>query len=287
MAYTKLLRVAWIVAWTIAHSLNGHAQEQASSLTCSWKPNQLTIHGDSLPGGKVDIYYIEAYCRPGSTDRAWDKTTIGHTSKVVSHSADQRELILLCTLKDGVTVKHTIRCGVDEVDFQLEVHNPTKTPSQAHWAQPCVWVGGFTGFEDNPDTQAYKQNCFIFLDGKQAFMPTSNWTMKARYTPGQVWCPKDVPRDDVNPRPLSDRVPSNGLIGAVSADGTQVLATAWEPYQELFQGVIKCIHSDFRIGGLQPGETKHIRGKLYLMPNQLDELLKRYQHDFPEHTSKP
>ena len=28
------------------------------------------------------------------------------------------------------------------------------------------------------------------------------------------------------------------------------LATAWEPYQELFQGVIVCMHSDFRIGGL-------------------------------------
>ena len=283
MAYTKLLSVAFIWAWSVAHTLNVQAQEQAKSLTCSWMPNQLTIHGDSLPGGKVEIFYIEAYCRPGSTDRAWDKTTIGHTTKMVSHSADQRELVLMCTLKDGVTVKHTIRCGIDEVDFQLDVHNPTQTPSQAHWAQPCVWVGGFTGFEDNPDTQAYKERCFIFLDGKQSFMPTSNWAMKARYTPGQVWCPKDVPRDDVNPRPLSDQVPSNGLIGAVSADGTQVLATAWEPYQELFQGVIKCIHSDFRIGGLQPGETKQIRGKLYLMPNQLEALLKRYRKDFPEH----
>ena len=31
----------------------------------------------------------------------------------------------------------------------------------------------------------------------------------------------------------------------------------------LFQGVITCIH--FRMGRLEPGQTKKIRGKLYLM----------------------
>ena len=28
------------------------------------------------------------------------------------------------------------------------------------------------------------------------------------------------------------------------------MAVAWEPYQEIFLGVITCIHSDFRLGGL-------------------------------------
>ena len=74
---------------------------------------------------------------------------------------------------------------------------------------------------------------------------------RGRYTPGQVWCPEDVSRNDVNPRPLSSLVPSNGLIGCFSGDGKQLMATAWEPYQELFQGVIVCLHSDFRIGGTE------------------------------------
>ena len=65
-----------------------------------------------------------------------------------------------------------------------------------------------------------------------------------------------------------------------------ILASAWEPYQELFQGVITCVHSDFRIGGLAPSETKQIRGKLYLMPADVDTLLKRYERDFPEHGGK-
>ena len=72
---------------------------------------------------------------------------------------------------------------------------------------------------------------------------------------------KGASREDVNPRPLSPILPSNGLIGCVSADGKEMLATAWEPYQELFQGVIVCLHSDFRIGGLKPGQSKTIRGR--------------------------
>ena len=65
-----------------------------------------------------------------------------------------------------------------------------------------------------------------------------------------------------------------------------MLATAWEPYQELFQGVGVCVHSDFRIGGLKPGETKKIRGKLYVVPADADALLRRYERDFPEHLKK-
>ena len=95
-----------------------------------------------------------------------------------------------------------------------------------------------------------------------------------------------VSRDDVNPRPLSPIVPSNGLIGCISADGKELLATAWEPYQELFQGVIVCLHSDFRIGGLEPGESRSIRGKIYLMPADLPGLLARYRRDFPEQAAR-
>ena len=65
-----------------------------------------------------------------------------------------------------------------------------------------------------------------------------------------------------------------------------IFAISWEPYQELFQGVIRCVHSDFRIGGLEPGETKRIRGKIYLVPNDVPALLTRYEKDFPEHQPK-
>ena len=105
---------------------------------------------------------------------------------------------------------------------------------------------------------------------------------QALYRGGQVYVPEGVDPDDVNPRPISPDVPSNGLIGCFSADGRYILATAWEPFQELFQGVILCIHSDFRLGGMNPGDTKTARGKIYIVENDVKWLLGRYRRDFPE-----
>ncbi len=79
-------------------------------------------------------------------------------------------------------------------------------------------------------------------------------------------------------------VPCTGLIGCFSGDGSMIFATAFEPYQELFQGVIRCLHSDFRLGGLAPGETLDITGKIYLVKNDEAALLKRYHKEF--HTNK-
>jgi len=245
----------------------------------AWDKNILVISGPTVPGGAVKILYLEAYCRPGSTNRKWDQTVIGHETKLLEADADGRRIVLGCTLKDGVKVRHEIRAGTDEVDFCLIAHNPTDKPSQAHWAQPCIHVGEFTGRSQKD----YLDKCFIFLDGKLTRMPTRDWATKALYTPGQTWAAPKVSRDDVNPRPLSPLTPDNGLIGCFSADEKMILATAWQPYQELFQGVITCIHSDFRIGGLAPGEKKSIRGKLYIVPADVEALLKRYRKDFPEH----
>lgn len=255
----------------------------AEPLTLVREKNMLFIRGPQLPG-EISINYLEAYCRAGSTDADWVKhTVVKHTSEVVSASA--HEVRLRDTLEDGVIVEHTITARDSEVDFRLVVHNPTSTRSEAHWAQPCVRLSKFLGMDEKTAGRAedYLPKSFVFLDGKLTRMPTQPWATQARYVPGQVWCPKHVPRTDVNPRPLSSLVPSNGLIGCFSADERMIYATAWEPYQELFQGVIRCLHSDFRLGGLAPGEKRDIRGKIYLVPNDVPALLSRYAKDFPEH----
>jgi hypothetical protein len=46
------------------------------------------------------------------------------------------------------------------------------------------------------------------------------------------------------------------------------------------------IHSDFRIGGLAAGETKTMRGKIYIVPADVEALLRRYAKDFPEHAER-
>jgi hypothetical protein len=64
----------------------------------------------------------------------------------------------------------------------------------------------------------------------------------------------------------------------------------------LFQGVIRCLvirclvirclHADFRIGGLQRGDSKDARGKIYIVPNDMARLLSRYTRDFPRHEKR-
>ncbi len=251
----------------------------ASPFKLQWKDNLLTVSGQDLPGGNLAIWYLEAYCRPGSTDRDWGQTVVGHKTELISTSDDGQRIRLKCLLKDGVVVEHDIQAVSDGVQFRVVAKNPTDKESEAHWAQPCIRVGNFTGRKQTD----YLDKCFVFLDGKLERMPTRDWATQARYVPGQVWAPKAVNRNDVNPRPLSPLVPSNGLIGCFSADESWIMASAWEPYQELFQGVIVCVHSDFRIGGLKPSESKTIRGKVYLLKGGVDDLVKRYEAEFPEH----
>lgn len=275
--------MALVLAWL---GITGHVV--AATLTLERTNHWLVIRGPNLPG-TIRINYLEAYCRAGSTDADWVKhTVIPHRNEFVSMNASSTVLRLKDTLQDGVIVEHTISAREDEVDFRLVAHNPGSQRSEAHWAQPCVRLSEFVGFNEKMagNDEDYLSRCFIFLDGKLTRMPTRDWATKARYVPGQTWCPAHVPRTDVNPRPLSPLVPSNGLIGAFSANEKWILATAWEPYQELFQGVARCLHSDFRLGGLAPGERKEIRGKIYLVPNDVPALLKRYARDFPEHQEK-
>jgi hypothetical protein len=256
------------------------------ALSATWKDNFLVVRGEHIPGGEIHTLYLEAFCRPGSTDRDWGQTVIPHQTELVSTSDDGRVIRLRSWLEDGVVVDHVITVGDDEADFRLTAQNPTNRDSVVDWAQPCLRVDKFTG-ATRDDAHAlypeYIKKCFVFLEGKLTRLPTKPWATEARYTPGQVYVPAGVDRKDVNPRPLSPLVPSSGLTGAFSHDEQWIVATAWEPYQELFQGVITCMHADFRIGGLKAGESKTIRGKLYVVPADVERLVRRYEQDFPEH----
>ena len=286
LATTSLQWLLFVLASCFAAATRGE-NPKTPGLTIEWADGYLTISG-AFPGREIRVHYLEAYCRPGSTDRDWGDTVIGHKTEIVESSTDHGRLKLRDHLNDGVIVDHTITARRDEVDFRLIANNPTDRISQAHWAQPCIRVHDFTGCTTN-DANAlvpdYARKCFIFLNKQLTRLPTDPWAKEARYIPGQVYCPLSVDRNDVNPRPLSTLVPSNGLIGCFSGDGSKIMAVAWEPYQELFLGVITCIHSDLRIGGLEARETKEIRGKIYVVDADVPALLHRYERDFPEHVS--
>ena len=178
----------------------------AAEIEARWDHHFLTVSGD-FPGGEIRINYLEAYCRAGSTDRDWRETTIPHTSRQLP-SAEPGVILLEDRLADGVVVAHRIEVVKDGLRFSVTAHNPTERPSAVHWAQPCVRVDRFTGSDPAQARERqppYIQRCFVAIDGQLVRLPTQPWAAEARYVPGQVYCPAGVPRDDVNPRPLSSQ----------------------------------------------------------------------------------
>ena len=144
-------------------------------MTITWKDNYLNIASKTIPGGSMEVLYLEAYCRPGSIDRDWDKTVIGHRAELVEARPDRKEIKLCDRLDDGVVVDHTITAGKDEVEFLLVAHNPIDKRSESHWAQPCIRVDKFTG-TNRSDARTlipqYARKCFLFLDGSLTRIPT-------------------------------------------------------------------------------------------------------------------
>jgi len=170
------MRHGFLAAVLLLVALDSNFAQQPKPLTIAWEKNFLTIRG-AFPGGELRILYLEAYCRPGSTDREWRETVIPHTAELIEASTDGKLIKLRDKLADGVVVDHTIAAGADEIDFQLAAHNPTDKPSEAHWAQPCIRVDQFTG-TTRTDARAvvpqYARKCFLFVNGQLTRLPPSH-----------------------------------------------------------------------------------------------------------------
>lgn len=261
-------------------------------LRIAWDRECLTVRGAGLPA-EVRVWYIEAFCRPGAAEQRWPATVIPHQTELVQAREDGRELHLRSLLpvpngwaampdpppaKPFVVVDHVIQARGDHVVFEVTARNEGAQPLPLHWAQPCVEVAPFTGRAQ----EEYIARCFIFLDdGARTLDRTRrSYVFESDYQGGQVYAPAGADRRDVG-RPLSPDVPAKGLIGCFSADDRLLLAVAWEPCHALFQGVRTCIHADLQLGGLAPGEVKRARGILYVLPNDLEALQRRYDADFP------
>ncbi len=97
-----------------------------------------------------------------------------------------------------------------------------------------------------------------------------------------------VDREAVNGKYVwSNKWPKNesnaiaGLIIRESNDGKWACGIAWEDFLSA-QGhnPWECMHLSVRIGPMKPGESKTIRGRIYLLPGKKHDVLQRYHADF-------
>ncbi|HYV27598.1 MAG TPA: hypothetical protein VFA77_08710 [Candidatus Eisenbacteria bacterium] len=260
---------------------NVGAAPSAEGLTIAWTNNHLTVAGPKLPGNTLDIWYLEAFCRSNSTHQIWGKTTIPHKTELVSASPTQ--LRFRTTVSTSVEMLHQVTARRDELDFTFEIKNLSAAPVDLEWFQPaCIRVDRFTGKNQN----TFIARSFIFTEQGLTTLDKTRRHEEAIYHGGQVYVPSGINLSNVNPRPLSETRPVNGLIGCFSADNQYLFATASDKTHELFEGINVCLHSDPHVGGLGPHETKKIRSKVYIMFNDPQELLKKYRRDFPSASQK-
>jgi hypothetical protein len=73
-----------------------------------------------------------------------------------------------------------------------------------------------------------------------------------------------------------------GLLVRESEDGRWVTGVAWEDFLSV-QGhnPWSCLHACARVGPLKPGESRTIRGRLYLFRGTKEDCLAQFRRDFP------
>src|SRR5262249_39928500 len=119
-----------------------------ASLSLAWTNNLLTISGPAVPGEKIEVWYLEAFCRKGATDRDWNKTTLPHKTKLVS--AEPHRLRFATTVEPNVEMQHEVRARSDEVEFQFELKNHGDQAVDIDWFEPaCIRVERFTGLNQS------------------------------------------------------------------------------------------------------------------------------------------
>ena len=266
------------VFWLLLFLGGGMAGQPESGARLSWATNLLTFHDARLPGGKLEVWYLEAFLRPGAHDRDWNETRLTHHTELLHATPDGQELRFRTRVEPSVVVLHEVRVEPDGLDLRFLLSNEGTNLVPVQWFQPaCIRVAQFTGCGQSN----YTRRSFVFTTKGRKTLDRIRRTGKARYLGGQVYLPPWTAEADANPRPISPDRLGSGLIGCVSGDGKWILATASDQTHELFEGVYVCLHSDPLVGGLKPGESKRLRQKLYLVPNDPEDLVRRYRRDFP------
>lgn len=87
--------------------------------------------------------------------------------------------------------------------------------------------------------------------------------------------------------PTSEVNANRGLLVRESADRKWVTGIGWEDYLSV-QGhnPWSCLHASIRVGPLKRGESKTIRGRLFLFPGNRQDALDRWHREFPNGARK-
>jgi hypothetical protein len=195
-------------------------------------------------------------------------------------------------LVDSPALRLVLRAVEDGAELELRVTNTT----EATWPAlagiiPC-WNPGMVG-GTNPSMPAalnrnfadpWRQRTFFvsadgltaltsraihFNHGLRVEVDRASAASGGRFAFSQKW-------------PTSEVEAVAGILVREAEDGRWVTGIAWEDFLSV-QGhnPWNCMHACVRIGALEPGESRTLRGRLYLFMGTKEDCVARFRRDFP------
>ena len=170
----------------------------------------------------------------------------------------------------------------DGVELLLEIENTSKHD----WPElasiiPCLTPGLERSRTENFDTL---DTYYLGTDGLRLTIDNKNWRSihfnhdlrEEIFSHGKYG---EFPWSFRWPTSFRDAV--HGLMLRESKDDEWVVGIAWERFLSV-QGhnPYHCLHVSIQVGPLKVGEKRQIRGKVYMLRGNRDELVKRYYADF-------
>ena len=215
--------------------------------------------------------------------------THGTSENEINVSQDQRSGSVVSSPL-GLSLE--MQAGADSADMTLTVTNK----SDHDWPQLASIIPCFNpGPEGNQNAQFlntktfflgpaslspqvareihYNQALRVAVDQEEgtweADAPGYRWAKEGdKYLWSHKW-----PRSEINAHA--------GLILRESNDGEWVMGIAWDRFLSTQRhNPWKCMHLSVNVGPLDQGESREIRGKIYLFKGTKEELLARYHQDF-------
>src|SRR5438105_2262095 len=83
----------------------------SAQLQITWTNNLLSVTGARLPGGQLDVWYLEAFCWPGAHNREWRQTTRPHKTTLLTNE-NNHVLRFRTLVESNVEVTHVVTASL-------------------------------------------------------------------------------------------------------------------------------------------------------------------------------
>lgn len=194
------------------------------------------------------------------------------------------ELSYECVLNDGVSFGARLYPRRDDIEMEFHVTNNTGEPLEFVDANMCLDLKGSPLFSKQFDTV----NLFAHIDGAPTSLSKTTpsaeqkgrepWLMIRTLSGKDTW----AHGSDSPTWWLVDQVADKNLMASVSNDGKWLVGYMWsrEGQSLMTNTGNPCLHTGpGRSPALANGETYRWFGRIYLMENNLEKLVARYDED--------